>query len=152
MDNYFSGTMTYTTIISTTDLAQHFDDPNWTVIDCRFKLDDTQAGRVAYRDGHIPGAVYAHLDEDLSGPIVEGKGGRHPLPAVDAFAETLCRWGVDNDTQVIAYDDVGGVYAGRIWWMLRWLGHDKVAVLDGGWPHWEKAGASNACRYRSART
>lgn len=132
--------MPYTTTISTTDLAQHYTDPNWIIVDCRFKLDDTEAGRKAYRDDHIPGAVYAHLDADLSGPIIDGKGGRHPLPTVEAFTETLCAWGIDNDTQVVAYDDVGGVYAGRLWWMLRWLGHDKVAVLDGGWPHWAKEG------------
>lgn len=132
--------MPYTTIISTADLAPHVNDDSWRTVDCRFRLDDPAAGRALYRDGHIPGAVYAHLDEDLSGPIVPGKTGRHPLPDVESFAATLSSWGVDDNIQVVAYDDAGGVYAGRLWWMLRWLGHDNVAVLDGGWTHWVQEG------------
>lgn len=132
--------MPYTTIISTADLASHLNDADWRIVDCRFKLDDAAAGRAAYRDAHISGAVYAHLDDDLSGPIIPGKTGRHPLPDIDKFAATLSGWGVDHNTQVVAYDDGNCVYAGRLWWMLRWLGHDRVAVLDGGWQHWTREG------------
>lgn len=132
--------MHYTTLISTADLAAHLDNPRWAVVDCRFKLDDKAAGRQGYLAGHIPGAVYAHVDEDLSGPIIPGKTGRHPLPTVEQFAATLGRWGIDNETQVIAYDDASGVFAGRLWWMLRWLGHDAVAVLDGDFRAWQAEG------------
>lgn len=130
----------HTTIISTEEASQHLDDPNWAFIDCRFQLDDTAAGRQAYLAGHIPRAVYAHLDEDLSGPVDPKNGGRHPLPAIEPFAETLSNWGITNETQVVAYDSMSGVYAGRLWWMLRWLGHDKVAVLDGDFRTWAKEG------------
>lgn len=126
----------YTVLISTEELAQQLDNPNCVLIDCRFKLDDPAAGRQAYLDSHIPGALYAHLDEDLSGPIVPGVTGRHPLPTAGDFAETLSLWGIDGDSQVIAYDNFSGVYAGRLWWMLRWMGHDKVAVLNGDFRHW----------------
>ncbi|MCB0565258.1 MAG: sulfurtransferase [Phaeodactylibacter sp.] len=126
----------YTTLISTKDLAQNLDNEDWAVIDCRFNLSDTEAGRRAYRNGHIPGARYVHLDEGLSGPIVPGKTGRHPLPNPDVAAMRFERLGIGNDVQVVAYDDAGGMVASRLWWMLRWLGHDAVAVLDGGWPRW----------------
>ncbi len=102
------------------------------LIDCRFDLMQPSAGEHAYRQAHLAGAVYAHLDRDLSAPIVPGVTGRHPLPAVDAFVATLCRWGIDEHTQVVVYDDKGGMFAARLWWMLRWLGHEAVAVLDGG--------------------
>ena len=126
----------YTTLISTQDVAQNLDNPDWAIIDCRFNLSDTEAGRRAYRDGHIPGAQYAHLDEGLSGPVKPGKTGRHPLPNPDVAAMRFERLGIGNGTQVVAYDDSGGMVAARLWWMLRWLGHDAVAVLDGGWPRW----------------
>ncbi len=130
----------YTTLITTEELAPHLADPGWAVVDCRFSLQDTEAGRRAYREAHIPGAVYAHLDEDLSGPIVPGKTSRHPLPPVETFAERLQSWGIGNETQVVAYDDGNGAIASRLWWMLRWLGHDRVAVLDGGWAAWQAEG------------
>jgi len=136
--------MSYTTLISTDELARHLDDPDWAIVDCRFELGDPEAGRRSYLQSHIPGAVYAHLDEDLSGPIVPGETGRHPLPPVADFAETLSNWGIDNDTQVVAYDTVGGVFAGRLWWMMRWLGHDKVAVLNGHFGHWTQEGRPTA--------
>lgn len=126
----------YTTLIPADVLEQHLADPDWVVADCRFNLADTEAGRRAYRNGHIPGAVYAHLDESLSGPIIPGKTGRHPLPNPDVAALRFERWGIGADVQVVAYDDAGGMIAARLWWMLRWLGHDAVAVLDGGWPGW----------------
>jgi thiosulfate/3-mercaptopyruvate sulfurtransferase len=130
----------YTTLIATDELAAHLDDPDWAVVDCRFSLQDPGQGRRAYQAGHIPGAVYAHLDEDLSGPVVPGRTGRHPLPEPELFAARLGRWGIGNTTQVVAYDDAGGAYAARLWWMLRWLGHEAVAVLDGGWSAWVAAG------------
>jgi len=130
----------YTTLIAADELAAHLDDPDWAIVDCRFNLQDTGQGRRAYQAGHIPGAVYAHLDEDLSGPVVPGRTGRHPLPEPEVFAARLGRWGIGNTTQVVAYDDAGGAYAARLWWMLRWLGHEAVAVLDGGWPVWVAAG------------
>ncbi len=131
--------MTYTTLISTTDLHEHLDDPDWAILDCRFVLTDPEQGRKDYLLAHIPGAVYAHLDEDLCGPIIPGKTGRHPLPSIDEFVEQLSEWGIDSKVQVITYDDVGGALAAaRLWWMLRWLGHGSVAVLDGGWTMWQK--------------
>jgi thiosulfate/3-mercaptopyruvate sulfurtransferase len=132
--------MTYTTLIATVDLSAHLENPTWAIVDCRFRLDDKAAGRQGYLAGHIPGAVYAHLDEDLSSPIIPGKTGRHPLPTVERFAATLSAWGIDNQTQVVAYDDASGVMAGRLWWMLRWLGHDAVAVLDGDLRAWQREG------------
>ena len=132
--------MPYTTLISTEELAPHVGDPDWALIDCRFKLDNPAAGRELYRECHIPGAVYAHLDEDLSSPIIPGQTGRHPLPTIENFVETLSRWGIDERTQVVAYDDNSGVYGGRLWWMLRWLGHFNVAVLDGDFRAWQREG------------
>ncbi len=127
----------FSTIISTEQLEQHLNDPNWVVIDCRFTLTETEAGRAVYAQGHIPGARYAHLDEDLSG-IKNGANGRHPLPDVQAFAQKLGSWGVGNQTQVVVYDDSFGAIAVRLWWMLRWMGHDAAALLDGGLPKWQR--------------
>lgn len=132
--------MTFSTFIDAAALAKHLDDAGWVVVDCRFSLKDTEAGRAAWKAGTIAGSVYAHLDEDLSSPIVAGKTGRHPLPTVEDFAAKLGAWGIGNDTQVVAFDDMGGAFAARLWWMLRWLGHDAVAVLDGGLPAWTAAG------------
>lgn len=134
--------MPYTTIISTADLAPHLGDPDWAIIDCRFRLDNSAFGRQAYAEAHIPGAIYAHLNEELSGPIIPGQTGRHPLPSIEQFAQTLSTWGIDERVQVVAYDDMSCVYAGRLWWMLRWLGHSNVAVLDGDFRHWQKEGRS----------
>ena len=132
--------MPYTTLISADDLGAHLNDPHWIIVDCRFTLGQTERGREAYQQAHIAGAIYAHLDEDLSGPIVPGKTGRHPLPSVEAAARAFGSWGIDDTTQVVAYDDTGGSTAARLWWMLRWLGHDQVAVLDGGWQRWLERG------------
>ena len=123
------------TLVTTEDLAAHLDDPRWIVFDCRFTLTDPYAGRQAYLKNHIPGAIYVHLDEDLSAPISETTG-RHPLPATETFAEKLCQWGVGVNKQVVVYDDSFGAMAVRMWWMLRWLGHPGVALLDGGYPKW----------------
>lgn len=129
--------MPYTTLISTGDLKAHLGDPDWVIIDCRFALADTEQGRRAFETSHIPGAQYAHLDNDLSGPIIPGQTSRHPLPDIAIFAQTLSRWGIDEAVQVVAYDDSGGAIASRLWWMVRWLGHEAVAVLDGGWQAWQ---------------
>ena len=128
----------YTTLISVNELAAKLDDDNWVIVDCSFALGDTEAGRAHYEAHHIPGAVYAHLDEDLSGPPVTDAG-RHPLPTPEAMRATFGRWGIGPQTQVVAYDNRNGVYAARLWWMLRYMGHEAVAVLDGGWAAWETA-------------
>jgi thiosulfate/3-mercaptopyruvate sulfurtransferase len=115
------------------------------IFDTSFDLADTAAGERAYAAGHIPGAHYLHLDRDLAdhAPAADGRPrGRHPLPRRDVFAATLGRMGVDAGTQVVVYDRSGGMFAARAWWMLRWLGHREVAVLDGGWPAWISAGGA----------
>jgi len=129
--------MSYETVISVEDLAARVGHPEWAVVDCRFSLGDVEKGRRDYVAAHVPGAVYAHLDEDLSSPVIPGTTGRHPLPDVEAIARTLSSWGVDEKVQVVAYDDAGGAIAARLWWILQWLGHHGAAVLDGGWPRWK---------------
>ncbi len=109
---------------------------NWKFLDCRFDLTNPKAGEKLYNDGHIPGAQYAHLDKDLSAPVVEGVTGRHPLPSPETFLEKIQGWGIGNGDQVICYDQDKGAFAARAWWMIRWLGHDSVAVLDGGLAAW----------------
>jgi thiosulfate/3-mercaptopyruvate sulfurtransferase len=130
----------FTTLIPAEQLAASDSaSRGWLVVDCRFDLARPDAGEAAYRAGHIPGAVYAHLDRDLSSPITPTTG-RHPLPDAARFAETLGRWGLTSDTQVIAYDTDNSAYAARLWWLLRWVGHRTVAVLDGGFKAWTAAG------------
>ena len=131
--------MTFAPLISVQELPERLNDPDWVVFDCRFSLVDTGAGERLYREGHIPGAHYAHLDRDLSS-AVGGSTGRHPLPDPDVFVRKLGAWGVDRATRVVVYDDAGGAFAGRMWWLLRWLGHEKAALLDGGVKQWLKAG------------
>jgi thiosulfate/3-mercaptopyruvate sulfurtransferase len=128
-----------TTLISATELAGHLNDPRWIVFDCRHDLVDTGAGRRAYAQSHIPGAHFLHVDDDLSGAKTGGNG-RHPLPDAARFCARLGSAGMTRDTQAVAYDSSGGYYAARLWWMLRWLGHERVAVLDGGWDAWQQAG------------
>lgn len=129
----------HTTLVSAADLAARTSDSNWLIADCRFDLAQPQAGEAAYREGHIPNAVYAHLDRHLSAPV-SATTGRHPLPDPDAFAATLSAWGVSTATQVVAYDADTGAYAARLWWLLRWVGHRAAAVLDGGYKAWLAAG------------
>ena len=131
--------MPFTTLIDPAGLAEHQDDPHWVIFDCRFALGDTEAGRRAYSDGHIPGARYAHLNEDLSSRVTPTTG-RHPLPDPGVLAQTLGAWGVDESKQVVVYDASSGSIAGRLWWLLRWLGHRDVALLNGGFPRWEREG------------
>jgi thiosulfate/3-mercaptopyruvate sulfurtransferase len=127
--------MAFRTLVSTAALALHLDDPAWAVVDCRTKLDDPAFGRREHAAGHIPGAVYADLAEDLSGPRT-GTNGRHPLPDPRTLAQTFGRLGIASGVQVVAYDQENGMFASRLWWLLRWLGHDAVAVLDGGFKKW----------------
>jgi thiosulfate/3-mercaptopyruvate sulfurtransferase len=127
--------MILTALVSTEILAQHLDDPDWVVFDCRHDLTDPTRGRAEYTASHIPGARFLHLDEDLSAPKT-GKNGRHPLPDPDTFMEKLGRAGVDSRKQVVAYDAQGGMVAARLWWLMRALGYLPVAVLDGGWNQW----------------
>jgi thiosulfate/3-mercaptopyruvate sulfurtransferase len=126
-------------LVSPEELAGHLDDPDWIVFDTRHDLGDVEKGRRAYAAGHVPGAYFMHLDEDLSSPKT-GKNGRHPLPGLAEFADRMNASGVTPRTQVVIYDDAGGSLAARLWWMLRWLGHDRVALLDGGFPAWQKEG------------
>jgi thiosulfate/3-mercaptopyruvate sulfurtransferase len=129
----------YTTLIESPDLLAHVNDTDWAVLDCRFELGRPESGAHAYAQGHLPNAIYAHLDHDLSAPVTSTSG-RHPLPAVEAFAATLGRWGIDENVQVVAYDQGNGAYASRLWWLLRWVGHSRVAVLNGGFAAWQQAG------------
>lgn len=131
--------MTYSTLISAATLAENIDNPNWIVFDCRFSLADGEAGPKSYRQGHISGARYAHLNNDLSS-AVKSYTGRHPLPNFSALAQQFGAWGVSNRSQVVVYDDAGGAFAGRMWWLLRAMGHHQVAVLDGGIGLWRKLG------------
>jgi thiosulfate/3-mercaptopyruvate sulfurtransferase len=129
--------MTYKLLVSPPELAKHLDDPGWIIFDCRFLLSQPDEKETFYLKAHIPGAVYAHLDRDLSAPIIPGVTGRHPLPAPSEAARSFGQMGIAPGMQVVAYDDQGGSLAAvRLWWMLRWLGHDTVAVLDGGWQAW----------------
>lgn len=129
--------MAYTTLISATELAANLDNPNWVIFDCRFSLADCNVGAKAYRQGHISGARYANLNQHLSSPV-KSYTGRHPLPNFKVLSQQLGLWGVNNRHQVVVYDDAGGAFAGRLWWLLRTMGHEQVAVLDGGIQHWRK--------------
>ena len=126
-------------LVGTAALAERLDDPQWVVFDCRHDLADTAAGERAYAAAHIPGARFVHLDRDLSGPL-SGTNGRHPLPDPARFAARLAALGMTPEKRAVAYDAQGGAYAARLWWVLRWVGHEDVAVLDGGWNTWTAEG------------
>ena len=128
--------MSYTTLIATSELA---DLHAAAIVDTRFDLARPDWGEAEYRAAHIPGAVYAHLDRHLSGTKTGGNG-RHPMPDLATFKAQLGQWGIGPDVQVVVYDQSDGMYASRLWWMLRALGHDQVAVLDGGWDKWQREG------------
>jgi thiosulfate/3-mercaptopyruvate sulfurtransferase len=133
----------YTTLISAADLASHIDDPNWVVVDCRHDLVNLSAGRDGYAVAHLPHALFADMETELSGAKRGEDGvfrGRHPLPEREPFIETLRAWGVNDDTQVVAYDAHGGMFAARLWCLMRMVGHEAVAVLDGGMAAWQAAG------------
>ncbi len=131
--------MEFKTLVSPDTLHQHLNDPNWAVFDVRFDLQDRSKGLRDYLEGHIPGAIYAHLESDLSLPA-SPQGGRHPLPPVEALTQTFSQWGIDGNVQVVAYDSRGGGFAARLWWILRYLGHDRVALLNGCFPAWVRDG------------
>ncbi len=126
-------------LVSIEELASHLNDPHWIVFDCRHDLAAPEAGEAAWRTSHIPGARFAHLDRDLSG-AKSGSNGRHPLPTQEAFAAFLVAAGVNQRSTLVAYDASNGLYASRLWWLARWIGHDAVAVLDGGLPAWQAKG------------
>jgi thiosulfate/3-mercaptopyruvate sulfurtransferase len=130
-------------LISAQELQSCKDHPDVSIIDCRFDLADPLAGRQAYLDEHIPGAVFADLDVDLAAPITPDSG-RHPLPDVETFAKTLARLGISNTSDVIVYDGGAGALAARAWWLLRWLGHEQVRLLDGGLRQWITEGGPPA--------
>jgi thiosulfate/3-mercaptopyruvate sulfurtransferase len=125
----------HTTFISTDLLAEHLADSSWLIADCRYNLNDATWGRMQYQAAHIPSAVFVDVAHDLAGQR-SGTNGRHPLPTLEAMSATFGRLGISDDTQVIAYDQEAGAFASRLWWMLRYLGHDAVAVLDGGFAKW----------------
>lgn len=126
-------------LVSCEQLAAHLNDPDWRIVDCRHQLSDVGYGQRVYAEGHLPGAFFMHLDRDLSGAM-SGCNGRHPLPDPQVLAAKFGAIGISSRTQVVAYDDAEGMVSGRLWWMLRWLGHDNVTVLDGGFNRWVKEG------------
>ncbi len=128
-------------LISAAELQQQINSPDVVIFDTRFSLADTEYGTRAYAAGHIPGAFYLHLDRNLSSPITPTSG-RHPLPSVDQLVELFQSHGVSSKTHVVAYDDAAGMFAARCWWLLRWLGHTNVSVLDGGLPAWIRSGGA----------
>ena len=133
----------HTTLITAADLAQHLTDPAWVILDCRHDLMNPNAGRDGFAIGHIQNAQFASIDDDLSGAKAAAGAqftGRHPLPERGALIETLRNWGINDSTQVVAYDAHGGMFAARLWWLLRWIGHPAVAVLDGGLAAWQSQG------------
>ena len=144
----------FTTLISAPELAARLNDATTLIVDCRHDLMDLAAGRAAYDAGHLPGAIFADMETELAGPKRDAAGvfrGRHPLPSPEQFIALLRRWGVNGDTQVVACDAHGGMYAARLWWMLRWVGHEAVAVLDGGLAAWAAAGQSLTTALPAAR-
>jgi thiosulfate/3-mercaptopyruvate sulfurtransferase len=129
----------WTTLISAEAIASRLGQPDLVVVDCRFLLNDPEWGEHEYRKAHIPGAGYAHLDRDLSGPKT-GRNGRHPLPDPAALCQAFGRLGIASGIQVVAYDQDNAMYASRLWWLLRWMRHPQVAVLDGGFAAWQQRG------------
>ena len=128
----------YNNLISVDELKHQLNNSSWQIVDCRFDLMRPNKGHAEYQQSHIPGAQYANLDQDLAG-LITGTTGRHPLPKVETFAKTLSAWGIGNKSQVVVYDHASGAIAARLWWMLRWLGHKQVAVLEGGYAAWKKS-------------
>ncbi len=133
----------HTTLISAAQLSPQADNPNWVIIDCRHDLMNLAAGRDGYAIAHLPNALFADMETELSGAKLDEDGkfrGRHPLPDRADLLATLRRWGINDESQVVAYDAHGGMFAARLWWMLRWMGHKGVAVLDGGMAAWQAQG------------
>ena len=128
----------HSSLISTQIAQDHLDNPKWRFFDCRYELTAPEKIKAEFSVSHIPGALYVNMNQDLAATHVPGKTGRHPLPSVDDMSRKFSAMGIDKSIQVVVYDDAGGSHAARFWWMLRWLGHDAVAVIDGGWPRWIK--------------
>ncbi|MFY7807080.1 MAG: sulfurtransferase [Limnoraphis robusta] len=128
-----------TFVVSASWLVNHLDDPDVVVVDCRFSLADAELGQRQYQEGHIPGAYYLDLNRDLSSPVAQ-HGGRHPLPEPTKLAQTLSEMGINSDTLIVAYDDSRFAFAARLWWLLRYMGHEKIALLDGGFKAWKAEG------------
>lgn len=127
------------TLVTVEDVSSHLGDPGWVIADCRYNLMDPEAGRRSYLEGHVPGARYVHLHDDLAGePLTDH--GRHPLPSPEALTELFSRLGIDESVQVVVYDQADAGIAARLWWLLRYMSHDKVAVIDGGIRAWQSAG------------
>lgn len=127
----------------TPQIAQdHLKNPDWRFFDCRYELTAPEKKKAEFEVSHLPGAIYAHMNHDLAVTHIPGKTGRHPLPSIEEVVKKFSAWGIDESVQVVVYDDAGGAFAARLWWMLRWLGHYAVAVMDGGWPRWIKEGRS----------
>ncbi len=136
----------WTTLVQAETLAIALERSDLAIVDCRFSLVDPAAGESAYRESHVPGAVYAHLDRDLAGPPGRAGEGRHPWPNAEDFRARLEQWGITPATQVVAYDDADGAHAARLWFLLRDFGHGKAAVLDGGWKRWVSLGLPTETR------
>ncbi len=133
----------HTTLIDPTQLADKLTDPSWVILDCRHDLMNPNTGPASYAAGHIQNAQFADIDRHLSGPKIDADGmfrGRHPLPERTLLIQTLRSWGINDETQVVAYDAHGGMFAARLWWLLRWIGHAPVALLDGGLAAWQAQG------------
>ncbi len=144
-------TPAYTTLIGADELARHLDDPAFVIVDVRHELAQPEHfGEAQYANAHVPGALFVHLDRDLSARKT-GRNGRHPLPTPENAAALFGRLGIDATKQVVAYDQDSGMYASRLWWMLRWLGHDTAAVLDGGFAGWLRAGRPASAEARTPK-
>jgi thiosulfate/3-mercaptopyruvate sulfurtransferase len=143
--------MVYTTLVDTAAVEHALDTADWAIVDCRFRLEEPSWGEREYLSAHIPGASYAHLDRDLSGKLT-GSNGRHPLPSPTTLRRTLGRLGISAGQQVVAYDQDSGLFASRLWWLLRWMGHSEVAVLDGGFGKWITEGRQTRAGHESSKT
>ena len=131
--------MPYKTVIACEKALQQLDQPEWVFVDCRANMANRDYGGRVFREAHLPRAVYASLDDDLSGPVVPGSTGRHPLPSREGLIALIGRLGISSSTQVVVYDEQAGqMAAGRLWWLLKWAGHEAVAVLDGGMVRWQE--------------
>jgi len=129
----------YDTVIKTDQLIPHVEDKNWLIFDCRFDLADVDKGQRSYTESHIPSAIYAHLDHNLSSPVTPDSG-RHPMPDIVKLNRWLASCGLTEQSQVVVYDDSYGAMSSRLWWLLKCLGHEAVAILDGGWQAWDNQG------------
>jgi len=146
--------MNYYTLISAEELKENLNDPNMVVVDCQFILAEPEQGIKLSQEEHLPGAVFADMNRDLSGKVIPGKTGRNPLPEPEQLARVFSNLGIDETVQVVAYDNYYNAFPGRFWWLLRWLGHQNVAVLDGGISYWKQLGlpTSGGSETRPARS